>query len=171
MHEETALNIILVHAGILPQWDLALSRSLAREVESILAGEQYNDLLANMYGNQPDCWADDLTGSDRLRTITNVFTRLRYCDKSGQMDFAEKGAPGSQRQGLLPWFEIPSAFAPEQVTVFGHWSTLKSGCYGKAIALDSGCLWGQQLTAVRLDEKPFRFFQVQCQQQLIPSGL
>ena len=147
----------LIHAGLPPQWNLKLARSCAHEVETVLRGDDYAEFLQNMYGDTPDIWSPDLEGWKRLRFITNCLTRLRYCDKKGRADFKMKGAPGSQPRYLLPWFEVPDRKSHDMNIVFGHWSTLgfrnEKGIY----ALDTGCLWGGELTALRLSGKLKRF--------------
>ena len=152
IHHDAGLAATLVHAGLLPQWNTARACQLAHEVESVLRGDDALEFFNHMYGDEPDSWSDSLSGWDRLRLITNVLTRLRYCTRDGQMDFIEKGAPGKQAPGLLPWFEIEHRKSQGERIVFGHWSTLPTGEFGPVISLDSGCLWGGRLTAVRLDD-------------------
>lgn len=141
----------LIHAGLPPQWTVADARRHADEVHAILAGDDCTELLHRMYGDQPDCWSDDLVGWERFRFAVNCLTRLRYCDRYGRLNFREKGPPGSQAGDLLPWFEVPGRRSLGSEIIFGHWSTLgfriANGCY----ALDTGCLWGGELTALRLD--------------------
>jgi bis(5'-nucleosyl)-tetraphosphatase (symmetrical) len=141
----------LVHAGVAPQWTVAEAHELAAEAQAVLAGEQYREFLPHLYGDRPDRWSGDLTGWDRLRCIVNCLTRLRYCDRQGRLDFKEKGAPGTQPPALIPWFDVPDRNSQGSEIVFGHWSALGfrrvNGCY----ALDTGCLWGGELTALRLD--------------------
>lgn len=154
LHHDAALGYTLVHAGLPPQWDLAQAQACAQEVEQVLRSTEYADFFTQMYGDEPDRWADELNGWGRLRFITNAFTRLRYCDSDGRIALGHKGAPGSQPAGLIPWFEVPHRRSRGLNILFGHWSTLgphtAPGIYG----LDSGCLWGGQLTALRLDGKP-----------------
>jgi bis(5'-nucleosyl)-tetraphosphatase (symmetrical) len=107
-----------------------------------------------MYGNEPTQWSDDLRGWDRLRFITNCFTRLRYCDATGRIALAHKGTPGTQPAGLHPWFELPQRRSRDLKLVFGHWSTLGERDDAGIYPLDSGCLWGGKLTALRLDGAP-----------------
>jgi len=150
MHHDAALNATLLHAGLPPQWDLATAQACANEVEIVLRGDNYKAFFQHMYGNMPDLWSDDLTGQDRLRFITNSFTRLRYCDAAGRFDFKSKGEPGTQPKGYMPWFEVPGRRSENLCVVFGHWSALGLRRERHIISLDTGCLWGQQLTAVRL---------------------
>lgn len=150
MHHDAKLNITLIHAGLPPQWDLATAQACANEVETVLRSERYTAFFQRMYGNTPDVWSDDLTGQDRLRFITNSFTRLRYCDAAGHFDFKAKGEPGTQPEGFMPWFEVPGRRSENLRVVFGHWSALGLRREPHIVALDTGCLWGQQLTAMRL---------------------
>ena len=165
LHHDAELGYTLVHAGVLPQWDLAQARALAAEVEHTLRGPRYVELLAHMYGDQPDKWDDTLSGWERLRLVVNVFTRLRYCADDGRVDLAPVGAPGSQPPHLLPWFKAPHRRTRELPIVFGHWSTLGAWQGDRVIALDSGCVWGGSLTAVRLDAGDQQFVSVACAQQ------
>ena len=151
LHHDESLSVTMIHAGLPPQWDLATARACAAEVETALRGEHYRDYLANMYGNQPQRWSPQLTGSARLRFLTNCFTRLRYCHADGRLALKHKGAPGTQPEGVLPWFEVPQRRSRGHHIVFGHWSTLATGSRDDVHALDGGCVWGGTLTAVRLD--------------------
>lgn len=147
---------LLIHAGLPPQWTVTRSCEYAREVEAVLAGESCREFMHEMYGDRPDRWSEDLQGWDRLRFIVNCFTRLRYCDAHGTLDFRQKGPPGTQPRGLMPWFEVPGRRSAGAEILFGHWSTLGfrivRGCY----ALDTGCLWGGELSALRLDGEMYR---------------
>ena len=125
-----------------------------------------------MYGNEPDRWADNLEGMDRIRYIVNCFTRMRYCWPDGRLDFREHGAPGSQIPGLVPWFQVPDRASQQARILFGHWSTLGYHQSRNVWALDSGCLWGGKLTAVRLGENPLpEPFQIDCPGFLRPQAL
>jgi bis(5'-nucleosyl)-tetraphosphatase (symmetrical) len=161
LHHDAALNYTLVHAGLLPQWDLADAQRLARETERALH-ERTAEFFQHMYGNLPDHWREDLGGYARLRVIINAFTRLRFCDLEGNFDLRQKGAPGSQPPDLLPWFRVPGRRSARLRVVFGHWSALGRHCADNVIALDSGCVWGRTLTAVRLDSAAPEFFEVAC---------
>lgn len=154
LHHDATLGFTLVHAGLPPQWDLAQAQACAREVETVLRGADRADYFAHMYGNEPALWSDDLCGWARLRFITNCLTRLRYCDNDGRISLAHKGAPGSQPAGLLPWFTLPRRRSRDLNILFGHWSTLGLRDDPGIYPLDSGCLWGGQLTALRLDTQP-----------------
>jgi bis(5'-nucleosyl)-tetraphosphatase (symmetrical) len=166
MHSE--LGFCLVHAGLWPQWTLENARRLAGEVERALRGAEFNAFLAHLYGNRPDRWSESLRAFHRLRFITNAFTRMRYCTRDGRIDLKEKSRPGAQAVHLIPWFEVPDRQSRDVTVLFGHWSSLGfyagNGCYG----LDSGCLWGGELTALRLDGKIIRI-SLPCPRTL-PSG-
>lgn len=153
IHEDPALGYVMLHAGVLPAWTLDKARSLAREAETALSGDRYQDLFENIYGDEPAAWSDDLTGWDRLRCIINALTRMRFCDAEGRMRMDYKGPPGKQPAGLYPWFEVPGRqpMPAGQVLVVGHWSTLGYHEQEDVVALDTGCLWGGCLTAIRLD--------------------
>ncbi|MDR2874436.1 MAG: symmetrical bis(5'-nucleosyl)-tetraphosphatase [Methylobacillus sp.] len=151
---------LMVHAGLLPQWSGAQVTELAHEVEAALRGANYREFFARMYGNQPDHWRDDLRGMDRLRLITNALTRLRVCDAAGVMDFDFKGEPTDIPAGLMPWFDAPKRNSADKTVIFGHWSALGLVLRDHVIALDTGCLWGGRLTALRLEDR--RLFQVPC---------
>jgi bis(5'-nucleosyl)-tetraphosphatase (symmetrical) len=151
LHYDKTLNTIMVHAGLPPQWTLKRARKCARKVEKKLQGPKYQKFLANMYGNQPHQWSKELRGLDRLRFITNALTRLRYCSVEGEIDFEHKLAPGTQPQPLLPWFQVPNRHSKDVRIVFGHWSTAGYRHENNTLALDTGCIWGGNLTAIRLD--------------------
>ena len=144
----------MLHAGLYPQWNLPQARALAREVEMVLQSDTYAHFLHDMYGNQPAAWSDSLQGIDRLRAITNAFTRMRLCDASGQMEFAFKGEVPDIPDGYFPWFIAPGRQnAGAQTILFGHWSALGLHHDDGVVALDTGCLWGRQLTAYDLDSR------------------
>jgi len=150
LHHDATASYTLIHAGLPPQWDLQTAKACAAEVEQALQGNDYVEFLAAMYGNQPDVWDSAMTGWERLRFITNCFTRLRYCDSDGRLALEEKGPPGSQPKYLKPWFEWPERKSRDLRILFGHWSTLGAYDAPGIHALDTGCLWGGQLTAIRL---------------------
>ncbi len=154
LHHDPDLGFTLVHAGLPPQWDLEQARARARELEAVLRGPECEAFLSRMYGDRPDRWRDDLAGIDRLRFICNAFTRLRYCHPDGRLELSAKGPPGTQPPGALPWFDVPGRRSAGERIVFGHWSTLGPLQRADVIALDTGCVWGGQLSAVRLDVEP-----------------
>ncbi|MCE7951893.1 MAG: symmetrical bis(5'-nucleosyl)-tetraphosphatase [Xanthomonadales bacterium PRO7] len=151
VHVDHALDFMLVHAGLAPQWTAADAERAAREVEHKLRGESARQLLLSMFGNKPDRWHPRLQGMERLRAAINVLTRMRYCDVRGRIAYREKGMPGTQKPGLYPWFEVPGHAARGIRIVCGHWSTL-GRFQGMGInAIDGGCVWGGELIALRLD--------------------
>ncbi len=156
----SAADYLLVHAGLLPQWTTDQALELAAEVEIALRGDDYRVFLSHMYGNHPASWHEDLTGMARLRVITNAMTRLRFCTPDGEMDFKAKGDPRHPPVGFLPWFEVPNRMSAGCPIVFGHWSALGLYLDSDCIALDTGCLWGGQLSALRLEDR--QVFQVEC---------
>ncbi len=162
LHHDEQLGLTLIHAGLLPAWDLALARECAHEVEAMLRGPDHAELLHHMYGEAPACWLPSLEGWARLRVIINAFTRLRYCDRAGRMVLGPVGPPGSQPPGLIPWFQAPGRRSQGLRVLFGHWSALGAWQGEGVISLDSGCCWGRALTAVHLEVSPPSFIQVSC---------
>lgn len=154
IHHDPGLDFLMVHAGLPPQWDRDTAIACAREVESVLRGDRHGDYFAHMYGNKPDAWDPALAGMERWRYITNCLTRLRFCETDGRLALKEKGPPGSQARGRMPWFEHPRRATRSQRIVFGHWSTLGYLAQHNVWALDTGCLWGGALTLLRLDHTP-----------------
>jgi len=168
LHHDQSLNFTMIHAGLPPQWDLATAQQCAREVETVLKSAQYPDYLANLYGNEPKKWSDKLAGWERLRFITNCFTRMRYCNDEGKLALKNKGTPRwNTKDSEQPWFLLPNRATRSEQIIFGHWSTL--GYYAKhnVYALDTGCLWGGALTALRLEDQ--QVFSVQCTGERIPG--
>lgn len=161
LHYDTDKDVTMIHAGLAPEWSIATARALAREVEMTLQGSFSAEFFAHMYGNTPDQWHDGLASWDRLRFITNTFTRLRFCTAQGKQLLKEKGAIGSQPEGFMPWFEVPARASRGQLVLFGHWAALGAGEHGDTISLDSGCAWGGALTALCFD-KQRRFVSVPC---------
>lgn len=161
-------DVVMVHAGVLPGWTPDDVMARAAEAEAALQGPHYRDFFAQMYGNAPVAWDEGLQGVERLRVIVNAFTRLRYCSLAGEMEFHHKGAPGTQPAGWLPWFEVPGRRSAQATFVIGHWSTLGLVNRPDLIALDTGCLWGGRITAVRLEDR--QVFAVHCPQQKRPGA-
>jgi bis(5'-nucleosyl)-tetraphosphatase (symmetrical) len=166
-----AHGLLMVHGGVLPQWDVAQTLALAREVEVVLRGRDLVDFLAQMYGNQPDRWDDGLAGADRLRVIVNALTRLRFCTPAGVMDLRASGRPDQPPPGMLPWFDVPGRRTAGATVAFGHWSTLGHVRRPDIIAMDTGCVWGGCLSALRLDPQgdAHELIQVQCEQSQAPG--
>jgi bis(5'-nucleosyl)-tetraphosphatase (symmetrical) len=151
---------VMVHAGLLPSWSIAQAALLAQTVETALRSPNFHELCSHMYGNQPDHWDDSLEGYPRLRVIINAMTRMRLCTPDGKMNFAHKGPVRDTPAGYLPWFEAPNRASREATIICGHWSALGLQIRDNLIALDTGCLWGGSLTAIRLEDR--RIFQVPC---------
>ncbi len=164
LHACHELNWVMVHAGFLPEWDLKTALECASEVEQQLRSDQYADFLKYAYGNQPDKWDKNLRGRDRSRIILNAFTRLRMCDQQGRMNFDYKGPLGMQPKHLHAWFELPRNSADINI-IFGHWSALGLVNKSNLLALDTGCIWGNELTAARIDVSPVTIHQIQCNKQ------
>jgi len=155
LHADRELGTMIVHAGLAPSWDVARAESVAREIESRLRADDHARLLRQMFGNKPDTWSARLRGIDRLRAGINVLTRMRYCDVRGRIAFAEKGMPGTQRPGNYPWFSVPGMVRRDLRIICGHWSTLGRFAGLGVFAIDTGCVWGGALTAMRVDtEEP-----------------
>lgn len=157
LHHDEETNFTLVHAGIYPYWSLAQAKQYANELEKVLSADNYLDFLNHMYGNQPSAWSDKLTSWDRLRFICNCFTRMRYCQSNGELDFDYNGPPGSQQNNLIPWFDISDRVNVSEKIIIGHWSTL--GYFQKQhgleipdniFATDTGCVWGGTLSALKI---------------------
>ncbi len=144
---------VMVHAGLLPDWDVETALGYAAEVELALQAGNYIDFLRHMYGNEPSAWDDALSGYDRLRVITNAMTRLRICNPAGVMEFAFKGELGAIPEGFMPWFDVPDRQSQDHTIIFGHWSALGLQHRNNVHALDTGCLWGGHLTALNLETK------------------
>ena len=158
---------LLFHAGVLPEWDAEKTMELAHEVETALRGPDWVEFLRNMYGNEPAQWHDDLRGYDRLRCIVNTLTRIRFCTPDGGIDFKLKEGANAAPAGYIPWFDMPGRKTADVTCVFGHWSTLGLTLRPNLIGLDTGCVWGGKLTAVRLEDRAL--FQVDCPQAQRPG--
>lgn len=167
-------TILMVHAGVLPAWTASQTMALANEVETVLRGPDLDEFLQQMYGNEPAGWDESLTGAARLRVVVNALTRLRFCTPQGQMEFDTKEGAGAAPAGYLPWFDVPGRRTASVTVAFGHWSTV--GWLGRSdlLALDTGCVWGGHLSAVRLDgaagQRPHSLIQVKCQAQQTPGA-
>ena len=159
-HRAMALHAqgwLMVHAGVLPAWDVPQTLALAGEVQAALRGPDVKGFLSAMYGNTPDRWSDSLQGADRLRVIVNALTRLRFCTTDGRMEFASTESAGAGPAGYLPWFDVPGRVSAGTPVAFGHWSTLSKGknpaditLRHNTLPLDTGCVWGGCLSAARL---------------------
>lgn len=150
------LSLIMVHAGISPQWDLATTLKCARDINAVLSSDSFPLFLDSMYGDFPDFWSTDLQGLNRLRFITNVFTRMRYCYEDGRLDFYCKDSPDKAPSKLKPWFLLPSLLPEKYNIIFGHWASLNGkGTPEHIYGLDTGCCWGGKLTCLRWEDKKY----------------
>ena len=159
-HYDKKLDTLLVHAGTHPTWTVRQTLDRAAEVETVLRGKGYKSLLREMYGNAPRAWSKKLIGTERLRFIVNCLTRMRMMTLKGRLNFTHSGPPYRARKNLRPWYEVPNAAWQGSRIVFGHWSALGLLALPHLVALDTGCVWGRQLTAVRLDKRELRIYQV-----------
>ncbi|BDR14657.1 symmetrical bis(5'-nucleosyl)-tetraphosphatase [Vibrio sp. STUT-A11] len=147
-------DFVMCHAGISPQWNLATARQCAREVENILQSDHLSWLLHNMYSNKPDYWDDSLTGLDRYRYTINAFTRMRFCFPDGRLDMDCKLPPQQVTdEELIPWFDLPQRVELGKTVLFGHWAALQGHIDEEVIGLDTGCVWGGELTMIRWEDK------------------
>jgi bis(5'-nucleosyl)-tetraphosphatase (symmetrical) len=154
---------LCVHAGVSPAWDAAQTLALAAEVEAMLRGPDLGAFLPLMYGNEPARWSDTLRGAERWRHVINVLTRIRFCHADGALDFKVKDGRGSAPPGLVPWFDVPQRASAGAPIAFGHWSTLGLVNRADLLSLDTGCVWGGALTAVRVDGGRREVVQVNCE--------
>ena len=161
---------LCVHAGVLPQWDAAQTLALAAEVEAMLAGPDLPAFLQVMYGNEPRCWDDELQGAERWRFVINTLTRIRFCTPAGELEFATKDGADAAPAGFMPWYQVPGRATAGQPVAFGHWSTLGLINQARLLAIDTGCVWGGALTAVRIDGGRREVVQVRCEQAQPPGA-
>jgi bis(5'-nucleosyl)-tetraphosphatase (symmetrical) len=161
LHHDTKLGYTMAHAGIYPFWELQQAQAYANELENTLKNN-LSDFLKHMYGNQPDNWNNSLTGFDRLRFICNSFTRMRFCNNDGTLDLCSNGAPGTIPDGAISWFDIAERKTKNERILFGHWSTLGNINNKNIYALDTGCVWGGKLTALRIDTENPEYISVDC---------
>jgi bis(5'-nucleosyl)-tetraphosphatase (symmetrical) len=155
-HQHMALRVgqvLMVHAGVLPQWTADQTMTLAGEVEAVLRSDDWAHFMPQMYGGLPNVWRDDLEGADRLRVIVNALTRLRFCDAQGAMDFSVKESADKAPAHLLPWFDVPGRLTADVRIAFGHWSTVHTANRPDVVCLDDGCVWGGCLSAAKLEAK------------------
>jgi bis(5'-nucleosyl)-tetraphosphatase (symmetrical) len=160
-------DYLLVHAGVEPRWDALQAVERAHEVEAVLRGPDWVDFMRVMYGDQPDRWSDSLCGDDRLRAIVNILTRVRYVDQDGRLNLSSSEHPSRAPAGHVPWFDVPRRRAAGKTIVFGHWSTLGLVVRPNLVALDTGCVWGGSLSAMRLETR--QLFQVTCPAAATPG--
>lgn len=172
IHDEKK-DVTLFHAGIHPAWNIKKTLKLANEVEQILQSDRHIYFYKNMYGDKPASWNDSLSGWPRYRFITNILTRLRYCDIHGRPALNAKGAPGSQAKHLMPWYEVPNRKTRNDTLIFGHWSTLPHAGrkpVNNTYAIDSGCLWGGYLTAMKVGKNKVKYTRMNCPGAQKPTG-
>lgn len=168
-------ELLMVHAGVLPQWDARTTVQLANEVEQLLRSAQSGAFFKSMYGNAPDSWNDQLEGADRWRVIVNALTRLRFCTPEGEMEFSSTEGANAAPTGYMPWFEVPARRTAKATVAFGHWSTLGHIDRPNVLALDTGCVWGGCLSALRISASPLgqalerELIQVKCPQAQVPG--
>jgi bis(5'-nucleosyl)-tetraphosphatase (symmetrical) len=168
-HYDAALDTLMVHAGISPKWDGLKTMHLAKEVENLLHDDDPGSLLEAMYGHKPNRWSDELKGYDRLRCIINSLTRIRFTQADGSMDFSYKGNITERPKNLSAWFEHPQIDTGSLRIIFGHWSALGLIQREKIIGIDTGCVWGQQLTAIQLDSANAEPIQIESSQPKKPK--
>lgn len=159
-HYDESIDTLLVHAGTLPGWTIKQTLARAAEVEAVLKSKDDKKLLSKMYGNSPTRWSDDLSGYRRLRFIVNCLTRMRMLSDARTLNFTHSGAPWRPRSKIVPWFHFENTAWNDTRIVFGHWSALGLVVLPNLISIDTGCVWGRQLTAVRLDKRVPRVYQV-----------
>ena len=172
LHETIAgADLLMVHAGVPPQWGVGDTLALASEVEAVLRGPALGEFLQTMYGNEPSRWRPTLTGSARLRAIVNALTRLRFCSAEGVMDFESKDGAASAPDGFMPWFDVPGRRTAHATVAFGHWSTLGWVSRPDLLATDTGCVWGGCLSAARIGATlaEREHIKVQCPQSQKPG--
>jgi len=165
LHDAPELGYTMVHAGIPPQWDLSKAKSLAEEVSTVLKSEHYLDYFKSMYSDQPDQWDDDLQGTTRYRVITNYLTRMRFCDADGRLELRQKELAIHYDASWKPWFSWPRKTLLPRPILFGHWAALVGKTqHDDFLALDTGCVWGGSLTALRLEDR--KIFSVKSHQPI-----
>lgn len=168
LHHDKKLNFTITHAGIYPLWTLDQAKDCAAELENELKNN-LNEFLNNMYGDRPDTWDNSLTGFERLRFICNCFTRMRFCHSDGRLDFTSNGAPNTIPENAWPWFDIENRQTRNEKLLFGHWSTLGMINKENVYALDTGCVWGGKLTALRIDTDKTEYISINCPSSADPK--
>jgi bis(5'-nucleosyl)-tetraphosphatase (symmetrical) len=162
-------GILMVHAGVLPSWNTTKTIALCADVMRAIRLKDSKDFFSSMYGNEPASWRDDLQDIERQRVIINALTRLRFCSAEGEMEFATKEAASAAPVCYMPWFDVPGRLTAETTIAFGHWSTLGLINRPNLMALDTGCVWGGCLSAMRVDGGRRELIQVKCEQAMRPG--
>lgn len=161
LHHDKKSGYVMTHAGLAPVWTLKQAKVLAKEVEAVLQGQHPEYFLQHMYGNQPDRWHDQLAGVDRIRCIVNFLTRMRFCTLDGRLDLSYKGELQGRPAELIPWFDMPNRLNQNEKIIIGHWAALGGKTdIPNVFPLDTGCVWGNCLTAMRLEDQ--ERFTVKC---------
>ena len=160
-HYDRDIDTLMVHAGLPAEWTVKKTLRRAKEVETLLQGRRYTWILKHMYGDRPTRWSGGLTGAGRARFIVNALTRTRMIYPDGRLNFTHKGPPSKARKGLIPWFDAPAARWRGTRIVFGHWSALGLKVSDDIVSVDTGCVWGRKMTAVKLTKKA-KVYQVEC---------
>ena len=156
LYHDKKLKFTMVHAGIPPRWSLRKARKRAKELEAVIQGYEFDKFLSTMYGNQPSVWHRSLKGPERWRVITNYFTRMRFCDRTGKLELKAKSGASKPPKGYAPWFEHKNRKMKKDKIVFGHWAALEGQTFTDNVyALDTGCVWGGRLTALRLEDESY----------------
>ncbi len=171
-HRELAIfrdDILMVHAGVVPQWDTPKAIALSAEIMPAIRSKDSKNFFQSMYGNSPNAWSEDLQGAERQRVIINALTRIRFCNEQGEMEFATKEGAGAAPNGYMPWFDVPDRATETTTIAFGHWSTLGLINRPNLIALDTGCVWGGCLSGMRVDGGRREVIQVKCEQAQKPG--
>ena len=168
LHHDKKLNYTITHAGIYPSWNLKQAKNYADELEYELKNN-LTEFLNNMYGDKPENWDESLTGFERLRFICNSFTRMRFCNQDGTLDFSSNGAPNTIPKDTVPWFEASERKAKNENLLFGHWSTLGEIKKDNVYPLDTGCVWGGKLTALRIDTNIAEYISIDCPSEANPA--
>lgn len=162
IHHDAKLGYTMIHAGLAPSWDLKTAMSLSAEVEAVLQSPQASQFFQHMYGNQPDLWSPKLKEWDRLRCITNYFTRARFCHEDGRLELKNTGTVAASPDDLIPWYQVPKRASANLKIIFGHWAALAGVTHTRnTYALDTGCVWGFSLSAMRLEDE--ERFSVPCE--------
>lgn len=168
LYHDASLGYSMVHAGLPPQWSLVDAKQYAKELQDVFRSNAIDDFLAAMYGNEPTKWNAALSGNERLRFMVNCFTRLRFMTHKGELELKEKNTPSVNTEHLTPWFKVPARKTASDKILFGHWSTLGLNRQNNTICLDTGCLWGGQLSALKLDGSE-EVISLDCEQSFAPS--